>query len=362
MKNKIIYSCEWKRNIETSWSGTNMSIRKRLDKDFEVIDFDYGIRKPYTFLSKAINKILHKKIDLSKHYTKVFKNKYKFNNFIFQFSSTPNIYDKSNKHFIYQDLTMNYVKDLYYNNKNIFSISGFNRIDEKDINKLNEKENEFYNHDNVYCMTMGRWLAKYLIDEVHIQSNRVCFVGGGTNIDISKIDMSKKTGNKFLFVGKDFKRKNGPLVIEAFKKLHKENSNYELYVAGPNNLDINEDGIHNLGLLSFNELIEYFNLCDVFVMPSVFEAYGIVFGEALSFGLPIIGRDAYEMRYFVEEGKNGYLLKDNTSDSLANIMKKTIENKDIINYVKDHHEEYIKQYSWDTVVERMTNFINSKCK
>lgn len=187
-------------------------------------------------------------------------------------------------------------------------------------------------------------------------------MSGGTNIDISKIDMSKKTGNKFLFVGKDFKRKNGPLVIEAFKKLHKENPDYELYVAGPSDLDVNEDGIHNLGLLSFNELIQYFNLCDVFVMPSVFEAYGIVFGEALSFGLPIIGRDAYEMRYFVEEGKNGYLLKDNNIDALANLMKQTIENKDIINYVKENHEEYIKQYSWDTVVERMSDFINSKTR
>jgi len=179
MKNKLIYSCEWDRNKETSWSGTNMSIRKRLDKDFEVIDFDYGIRKPYTFLSKVINKILHKKIDLSKHYTKAFKNKYKSNNTVFQFSMTPNVYDKANKHFIYQDLTLNYVKDLYYNNKNIFSISGFNRISENDINKFNDEQNGFYNHENVYCMTMGRWLTKYLVEEVHIPSDRVFFVGGG---------------------------------------------------------------------------------------------------------------------------------------------------------------------------------------
>lgn len=172
--------------------------------------------------------------------------------------------------------------------------------------------------------------------------------------------MSKKTGNKFLFVGKDFERKNGPLVVEAFKKLHKINPSYELYIAGPKDIVIEGEGIHNLGLLSFNELIEYFNLCDVFVMPSLFEAYGLVFNEALSFGLPCIGNNSYEMPYLITEGKDGYLLKKQDADELAKIMKKTIEDENIIEYVKKNNEHYIKECSWDTVVERMANFINSK--
>ena len=179
MKNKIIYSCEWDKNKETSWSGTNMSIRKRLDKDFEVMDFDFGIRKPYTFLSKVVNKTLHKKIDLSKHYSKVFKNKYNSNNIIFQFGTTSNVYDKSNKHFVYQDLSWNNVKDLYYKDKETFNVSAYQNIVQNDIDCFTNKQNEFYNHDNVYCLTMGHWLAKYLVDEVHIPQDRVCFCGGG---------------------------------------------------------------------------------------------------------------------------------------------------------------------------------------
>ena len=149
--------------------------------------------------------------------------------------------------------------------------------------------------------------------------------------------------------------------MEAFRKLHKGNPQYELYIAGPSDLEVDEEGIHNLGLLSFSELIEYFNLCDVFVMPSRFEAYGIVFGEALSFGLPCIGRNAYEMPYFIQEGENGYLLKDKDDpDELASLMKQAIENEKMRKYVKDNREKYIELYSWDSVVKRMTEFINSK--
>ena len=62
-------------------------------------------------------------------------------------------------------------------------------------------------------------------------------------------------------------------------------------------------------------------MCDVFCMPSYFEAYGLVFVEALTFGLPCIGRNCYEMPYFIEDGKTGLLLNVISKFS-CNIFKK----------------------------------------
>ncbi len=59
-------------------------------------------------------------------------------------------------------------------------------------------------------------------------------------------------------------------------------------------------------------------------MPSEFEAYGLVFPEALSFGVPCIGRNAYEMQYFIKEGVNGYLLNDDKPEMLSEIMYKVL--------------------------------------
>ena len=149
-----------------------------------------------------------------------------------------------------------------------------------------------------------------MVKELNLPKGKVHHVGGGCNIDVSRIDVSKKTGNKILFVGRDFKRKNGPLVVEAFKKAKAVSPEIELYIAGTNNVNIDYDGIHILGDISSEELTEYFNICDIFCMPSIFEAYGLVFPEALTFGLPCIGRDAYEMPHFIEENETGYLLKE----------------------------------------------------
>ena len=206
---------------------------------------------------------------------------------------------------------------------------------------------------------MGKWLANELVQNYGIPSVKVHHVGVGYNIDPSFIDYNMKENKRFLFVGRDFNRKNGQLVVDAFKILHNLNSSFELYIIGPDNLSLNEDGIFCLGNLSNVEKIRYFNMCDVFVLPSIFEAYGLVFPEALIYGLPCIGRDAYEMPYFIEDGITGYLLHSNSPIELSELMLKAITNTTLRDNVIKNREYYLKEYSWDTVAKRITNIIEN---
>lgn len=217
---------------------------------------------------------------------------------------------------------------------------------------------EFYNNCKG-IFTMGEWLKTDLIENTGLPERKIHCVGGGCNVPVDRIDASQKTGNKFLFVGKDFERKNGSLVVRAFKMLKQSGlTDIELYIAGPVTWPMKEpipEGVKFLGLKSMDELWTYYNLCDVFVMPSKFEAYGIVFAEALIYGLPCIGRDAFSMSDFICNGENGYLLKEDSLESLAYFMNKAISNKEMMQNVKNNKENYIQEYSWSTVVNRMLN-------
>jgi len=122
-------------------------------------------------------------------------------------------------------------------------------------------------------------------------------------------------------VGIDFYRKGGNVVIEACKSIKdKYKQNVELYIAG---LDIKvmskyqDNGIHFLEKLSYDRLSYYFNLCDIFCMPSRFEAYGITFIEALCYGLLCIGRDKFAMKEIIKDNYNGYLIQNDDSENLA---------------------------------------------
>ncbi|MBF9696803.1 glycosyltransferase family 4 protein [Bifidobacterium dentium] len=211
--------------------------------------------------------------------------------------------------------------------------------------------------------TMGQWLADDLVKNTGLSTEKVHCVGGGVNVNRNLIDSSKRNGRRFLFVGKDFERKNGALVVEAFIRLNTEHANnYELYIAGPREWPLAGEipsGVHFLGLKTSKELVEYYNLCDVFVMPSLFEAYGLVFAEALVFGLPIVARDAFAMRDFVQPGENGYLLRSNSAEDLAKLMYNSISDLKMRNRIIDMKEEYADRYSWDSVANRMISVMRN---
>ena len=54
-------------------------------------------------------------------------------------------------------------------------------------------------------------------------------------------------------------------------------------------------------------------------MPSYFEAYGLVFAEALTYGLPCIGRDKFAMSEFIEDGCTGRLISGEDVEELLDV-------------------------------------------
>lgn len=366
---KIIFACQWGKNKKRAWSGTYYGLYTALQNYYDIENFDLSYSNYKYNPIIAFNYIKEKALRQTcfydfgigrlKAFNKVAVTKFSHNQdeIIVQFGECPNV--PGIKSFVYQDLHVGYVKKMYNYMPEIFKISGYQHLRKKAIYRREKVQRDFYSNVTG-IFTMGKWLEKELIEVYGMPKDRVFHVGGGYNVDPLKIDTSVKKGNKILFVGRDFIRKNGPLVVEAFKIAKAKRSDLELYIAGPENLNINHDGIFCLGDLNKTELADYFNLCDIFCMPSLFEAYGLVFAEALTFGLPCIGRNAYEMPYFIEEGQTGYLLHKQDAHELSDLMLDLICNKYIKDNVISKRDWYIQEYSWDTVARRIRNVIEMK--
>ena len=70
--------------------------------------------------------------------------------------------------------------------------------------------------------------------------------------------------------------------------------------------------------LNSDDLAEAYEQCDVFVMPSQKEGFGIVFLEAMKFGKPCIGGNHGGTTDVIEEGLSGYLVDYGDVEALAN--------------------------------------------
>ena len=259
--------------------------------------------------------------------------------------------------YCYQDLSVDYMLRLRKNHHP--AAKAYKRIVPTFIiEKKNAQAKRFY-QDCAGIFTMSEWLRKDLIEHTGIPASKVHHVGGGSNIDVSKIDDSQKQGNKFLFVGKVWDLKNGDLVVEAFKKLAAAypERNLQLYIAGPEEKPASTEGQENiifLGRLSYEELISYYNLCDYFVMPSKHDAYGLVFVEALCFGLPCIGKNICAMPEFIQHDHTGFLLENDDAQELFTLMEKLLlDAKRFVSNVRANRDFYLKEYSWDAVAGRI---------
>lgn len=122
-----------------------------------------------------------------------------------------------------------------------------------------------------------------------------------------------------------------------------------------------ENNVILTGYVSDQELPDYYNLCDVFVMPSKGEGFGIVFVEALACGKPVIAGNRDASKDTLMNGEIGILIDpDNIKElttAIEKVIKKEVEKKLL-------EPEYLRKrvteiYGYDKFKERLKELIKT---
>ncbi len=132
---------------------------------------------------------------------------------------------------------------------------------------------------------------------------------------------------RLLFVGRFTKAKNIDLLIKAFVSISDEFPNLELHLVGDGELyeELNKtveashcaDRIKFLGYKA-EPFVEYHNTNTLFVLPSLWEGFGNVIIEAMSFNLPVaVSNCASGPSEIVDYGNYGRLFKSNDEVNLC---------------------------------------------
>lgn len=172
-----------------------------------------------------------------------------------------------------------------------------------------------------------------------------------------------KKSNKFRFFSLAFLtyKKGFDVLLNAFAKAFKGNREVELVIGGDGeergnleklavDLEI-EKQVTFLGELSREQAAMEMQKCDVFVLASRFETFGVVFIEALACGKPIIATKCGGPEMIVNE-KNGLLVANQNIEELSNALLKIK-----LNYSRYRKEEIISdcytRFSKDKVCEQI---------
>ena len=271
----LTFLVSWGANKETAWSGTNFSLYKALNNYYKVKDINLSNLSGNKWVNALLRRLLRMDGASLEYYRRhrLGKKLESINGNVFQFSEVLSE-GKSRRTYMYVDVTVSYVNYMRNQLPDTFAVSAFQNTNAEIFSKRGNEQDEYIRSCSG-LFTMGHWLKEWLVQQ-GFPSDKIHAVGGGINVDKSLICPQVKTHNKILFVGKDFKRKGGYITYEAFKLLKEQGRNVELYVIGPSKdpIDNPVEGYHYIGLIPFNEEAKYYNMCDVFCMPSYFEAYG----------------------------------------------------------------------------------------
>jgi glycosyltransferase involved in cell wall biosynthesis len=304
-----------------NWSGLSYYIAKSLENEGADIDYIGSLQTKkspvYKLKGLLYNRILGKKYlserehAIAKWYAVQATSRLKNNtDIIFSPGSIPIAFIDNNKpKVIYSDATfmslVNYY-DFYHN------------VCAESLKKGNSLEQQAYDSSSLLIYS-SEWAARSAIEYYNIPPSKVKVVPFGANIycdrtvpDIKHIiDQRPKDKCILLFLGVDWIRKGGDLALQVATELNRNGLPTELHIAG---VHFNRElppfvKLHGYISKSTEEgkkrLNELMAKSHFLILPSKADCTPVVFGEANSYGLPVISTKTGGIPTIIKDNVNG---------------------------------------------------------
>lgn len=191
--------------------------------------------------------------------------------------------------------------------------------------------------------------TQYLIEKLNIPSNKVALIDNGIAIprevaaeEIAQLKNELNIAKNDIVIGSvgrmlhDSQKRFSDL-IKAFGILKKKHDGIKLILVGEGREKQNyENLVMELGLKDDVKLVGYqsdmavfFEMFDVFSLVSINESFGLVLVEAMMKKKPIVATHSGGIKYIVDDGETGFLVKPYQIDQIANKLEELVKNENL---------------------------------
>lgn len=268
--------------------------------------------------------------------------------FTFQTQSLFDASQPSTPHFIYTDHT--HLTNLYYpsfDRSKLFSPRWI------------ALERTIY-HNATLNFTMSSHVTRSLIEQYGCDPSKIECVAIGSNVASPNehgLSDARYASRRILFVGIDWERKGGPLLVRAFRKVLDLMPDAQLTIVGCSPT-IDVPNCEVLGRLPLNELGAHYGRSAVFCMPTQNEPFGVVFLEAFEHRLPVVATNIGALPDVVQEGVSGYLVETEDVDALADRLHRLLRSPELCKrFGKSGYAHVQSRYTWQATGRRIAHAI-----
>lgn len=211
-------------------------------------------------------------------------------------------------------------------------------------------------------------LINFGIPEIRLSSlynpvNESLFQTSDTSNVAEKYNLIDK--KVILFLGQAHSYKRIDLLIKALPGLISVFQNTILLIAGPDfgnypslielakELNV-ENNVKFLGLIDEGEKELLLKRCDVLILPSEYEAFGVVLAEAMACGKPVIATKTPGPIEIVKHGENGFLIEKNSSEQIIYYTTKLFKDEELRIKLGNYAQRYAEEnFSLSSIVLKL---------
>jgi len=160
-----------------------------------------------------------------------------------------------------------------------------------------------------------------------------------------------------LFLGRLDNNKGLPFLIDSATRLIREGLSFKVVIAGEDfgmkeqvKRQIQRAGIQQTvlltGRLAESERIDAVKACDILVLPSSYEGFGLVLLEAQAAGKPVIATRTGGTPYALKDKQTGFLITYGDSDELAAKLRLLLEDAQLRRDMGVRGREFAKRFDY----------------
>jgi glycosyltransferase involved in cell wall biosynthesis len=236
--------------------------------------------------------------------------------------------------------------------------SGRLALSRKETERWVAHERELY-HGASHIAVRANLVRTSLIEDYGVDENRISVIGGGVNFSPlpELVERPPEAPPTALFIGEEFHRKGGDLLLRAFAqaRLHIPNARLRIVTRDPIPMGYSLENVEIFpSSWDRNVIADHYRQADVFVLPSRLETWGDVLLEAMSFGIPCVGVRGQAMEDIIQHEATGLLVDRSQTNDLAGALIRLLSQPPMRKRMGQAARAVVeKDFTWDRVVDRL---------
>jgi len=240
-----------------------------------------------------------------------------------------------------------------------FRIKHLNTIE---VNQAIQVQKRMFD-SNEKIFVLCEWTRASIIEDYGQDPQKVIVIGAGANMPALEPSPQKFLSREILFVGYDWHRKGGPLLLEAFRLVKQKVAGATLNIVGCRP-DIKEDGVNIIGSLQkvqpqdMARLENLYTRAQCFCILPEFDPFPNVLLEAQINSTPVVSFKNGSRCDAVRDGLTGILVERTNAQAVAEALVYILSNSDKAQKMGQAAKKFVTEnYTWPSIAKKIMSHI-----